>query len=651
MQSWSSTDTSTQRADAATVVSEGRPSYDATGQTHYASTGGISPVTTRSLQQQQQQLQLQQQQKNVPVQVDLTEIDGGLAMLLERSRHSLMSCKETVAFLKNRAKVEEDYSRSMQKLVQTTLKTMDHNKVGGGPLNTQQAAWQRLVEVHETLASNRMKFSITLNEMSEYLNNYVKSKESVRRKLKDTEQRYQKAIEETEVLLEKARSKYEVQSGEWERLLMKSGNSKTESGAPISSGGGMASASFSHGGSISGGGSSAPNSTNAISKTKNVGSAVSGIFSKHKGSTQESLERMGQEAGVKAKVANEAYKRLLNQTNAMRRDFYDVQLPKILASVMGLIEEVDQFLKFSLGKYAYTYESAVLADAITLKPIDAGGEGAALAPVGMVEMVGGIDTKTDLDNYLQITARSGGRINRSSIPYKEYEMSTRAKLYANPKPIFGVPLDVQLSRDKHPVPMILAKCADAVEAFGLQNEGIYRQSGQSSQVNKLRNEFDLDAEHVDLRSNAYVGDINTIASVLKMYLRELPGGLVPAAQRAAMLTLFPAGEPDNLPPEMTAYSHGDDELELAQKVSGLAEAIRNMPVPNRNTVAYLFAHLDKVQAFQEFNMMNSENLGIVFGPTIAPPGNNPAEAASDIRRSTKLVRFILDNRRAIFEAI
>ncbi|KAJ1895387.1 Rho GTPase-activating protein [Coemansia sp. IMI 209127] len=554
-----------------------------------------------------------------------------------------MSCKETVAFFKNRAKVEEDYSRSMQKLVQTTLKTMDHSRPGGGPLNTQQAAWQRLVEVHETLASNRMKFSITLHEMSEYLNNYVKSKESVRRKLKDTEQRYQKAIEETETLLEKARSKYEVQSGEWERLLVKSGNSKTESGAPISGGGGMTSASFSHGGG-------APNSMNAISKTKNVGSAVSGIFSKHKGSTQESLERMGQEAGVKAKVANEGYKRLLNQTNAMRRDFYDVQLPKILASVMGLIEEVDQFLKFSLGKYAYTYESAVLADAITLKPIDTSGEGAA-APVGMVEMVGGIDTKTDLDAYLQITARSGGRINRSSIPYKEYEMSTRARLYANPRPIFGVPLDVQLSRDKHPVPMILAKCADAVEAFGLQNEGIYRQSGQSSQVNKLRNEFDLDAEHVDLRSNAYVGDINTITSVLKMYLRELPGGLVPPSQRTAMLSFFPAGEPDNVPPEMTAYSHGDDELEMAQKVSGLAEAIRNMPVPNRNTVAYLFAHLDKVQAFQEFNMMNSENLGIVFGPTIAPPGNSPADAAVDIRRSTKLVRFILDNRRAIFEAI
>ncbi|KAJ2668756.1 Rho GTPase-activating protein, partial [Coemansia spiralis] len=537
-----------------------------------------------------------------------------------------------VLFLKNRAKVEEEYSRSLQKLVQTTLKTMDHGKPTD-PSNTQQAAWQRLVEVHETLASNRMKFSITLSEMSDYLSNYVKTKENVRRKLKDTEQKYQKAIEETEVLLEKARGKYETQSSEWERLLMKSGGSKVEGGA-----GGDRGGSFAQSGS-------APNSQSAISKTKNVGSAVSGIFSKHKGSTQESLERMGQEAGVKAKVANEAYKRLLHQTNAMRRDFYDVQLPKILASVMGLIEEVDQFLKFSLGKYAYTYESAVLADAITLKPVDANGD---CTSVGMVEMIGDIDTKADLDAYLQAAARSGGRVNRDSIPYKEYEMSTMARLYANPRPIFGVPLDVQLARDKHPVPMILAKCADAVEAFGLQNEGIYRQSGQNSQVNKLRNEFDLDAEHVDLRSSAYASDINTITSVLKMYLRELPGGLVPLQQRSAMLALFPADEPEHAP-DVATYN-ADDHV-LAQKIGGIASAIRSMAVPNRNTLAYLFGHLDKVQAFQEYNMMNSENLGIVFGPTILPAANNPANAAMDIRRSAKLVKFILDNRRAIFEAL
>ncbi|KAJ2008537.1 hypothetical protein H4R26_000153 [Coemansia thaxteri] len=602
----------TSMVSVVTAASNGRPSYEET------------------LSQQQQQ------QPRQPTQVDLTEIDGGLAMLLDRSRQSLISCKETVLFLKNRAKVEEDYGRSLQKLALNTLKTMD--RPGSNHQSTQQASWQRLVEAHETMASNRMKFSITLSEMSDFLSSYVKTKEAVRRKLKDTEQRYQRAIEESELLLEKARTKYEVQCSEWERLLLKTSGSKPDGGhAAAAAAGGAA-----------GGGSSQSTAQSAISKTRNVGNAVSGIFGKHKGTTQESLERLGQEAGVKAKVANEAYKRLLQQTNAMRRDFYDVQLPKILASVMGLIEEVDQFLKFSLGKYAYTYESAILADAITLKPMD----GAGLP--GMVEMVGGIDSKADLDAYLMATAKHGGRIDRASIPYKEYEMSTVARLYACPKRIFGVPLASQLERDNQQIPLILVKCTGAIEAFGLQNEGIYRQSGQSSQVNKLRNEFDLDAEIVDLQGSSHISDINNVASVLKMYLRELPCGLVPATQRSAMMAYFPA---EDLDAGMTdaeaaaAMPQYDQGVGLDQKITGLVGAIKSMPAPNQATLAYLFAHLDKVQAFQEFNMMNSENLSIVFGPTILPAGSDPTSAAVDIRRSAKLVKFLLDFRKAIFDAV
>ncbi|KAJ2770754.1 Rho GTPase-activating protein 9 [Coemansia nantahalensis] len=125
-----------------------------------------------------------------------------------------------------------------------------------------------------------------------------------------------------------------------------------------------------------------------------------------------------------------------------------------------------------------------------------------------------------------------------------------------------------------------------------------------------------------------------------MYLRELPGGLIPAPQCAAMLAHFTA---DDAAPM--------DDYALDGRINGMAAAIQTMPGPYRSTLAHLFTHLDKVQAFQEFNMMNSENLGIVFGPTILPPGSNPANAAMDIRRSAKMVKFILDNRRAIFEQV
>ncbi|KAJ2859514.1 hypothetical protein FB639_005766, partial [Coemansia asiatica] len=147
------------RSATTSAASNGRKSYD-----------------TQNLPNTQLSISSSSGQQPSSAQVDLTEIDGGLAMLLERSRQSLNSCKETVIFLKNRAKVEEDYGRSLQKVAQSTLKMIDRS--GNHSQSTQQAAWQRLVEMHETLASNRMRFSITLSEMSDYLSNYVKAKEN-----------------------------------------------------------------------------------------------------------------------------------------------------------------------------------------------------------------------------------------------------------------------------------------------------------------------------------------------------------------------------------------------------------------------------------------------------------------------------------------
>ncbi|ORX72933.1 Rho GTPase activation protein, partial [Linderina pennispora] len=373
-------------------------------------------------------------------------------------------------------------------------------------------------------------------------------------------------IEDIEAALDKARYKYEVYSSEWEKLLIKSGNSRSDGASAVGVWAGP-------------GTGSAP-----TSKSRNMGNAVTGIFSKHKGTVQENLERMGKEAEVK------------------------VKLPKILASVMSLIEEVDECLKWSLGKYAYAYECAVLADALTLKPSN--------GDPGMMEMIEDIDSKTDLDNFLRFTAHQSGRVDRTSIPYKEYEMSPIARTYANPKTIFGVPLATQVERDGHAIPLIIVKCTKA--------------SGQSSQVARLRNEFNLDADNVDLQPSANAADINNITSVLKMYLRELPGGLIPHPHRDTLLGMFPTQE---------------------NMVNVVVCTMRALPRMNVEILNYLVAHLDKVQAFQEFNMMNSENLGIVFGPTIIPSGDDPVNAAMDIRRSAKVVKFMLDNRRAIFELL
>ena len=58
------------------------------------------------------------------------------------------------------------------------------------------------------------------------------------------------------------------------------------------------------------------------------------------------------------------------------------------------------------------------------------------------------------------------------------------------RPVFGVSLDDLLKRDGSAIPLVVYQCIQAVDLFGLEVEGIYRLSGSSLHVNKLKAVFD-----------------------------------------------------------------------------------------------------------------------------------------------------------------
>jgi hypothetical protein len=58
------------------------------------------------------------------------------------------------------------------------------------------------------------------------------------------------------------------------------------------------------------------------------------------------------------------------------------------------------------------------------------------------------------------------------------------------KPVFGLSLDQLFERDGHAVPPIVSQCIQAVDLFGLDQEGIYRLSGTASHIQKIKAMFD-----------------------------------------------------------------------------------------------------------------------------------------------------------------
>lgn len=84
--------------------------------------------------------------------------------------------------------------------------------------------------------------------------------------------------------------------------------------------------------------------------------------------------------------------------------------------------------------------------------------------------------------------------------------------------LFGGSLEGYATEHNRTVPLIVVKCIESIEKMGgLQKEGIYRVSGRQTNIEQLKHQFELDEDKAVL--DAY--DVFTIATVLKMYIREL----------------------------------------------------------------------------------------------------------------------------------
>lgn len=130
-----------------------------------------------------------------------------------------------------------------------------------------------------------------------------------------------------------------------------------------------------------------------------------------------------------------------------------------------------------------------------------------------LETIQGMDGKKDTDQFL-IEYEKLGFTKPKTIYYDNYYFGRCKDI------LFGSKLDEYCQEHNRTVPLIVQKCIHQVEKLGgLEKEGIYRISGRQSNIDQLKCEFEKDEETVELSEMKH--DVFTIASVLKIYLREL----------------------------------------------------------------------------------------------------------------------------------
>ena len=90
--------------------------------------------------------------------------------------------------------------------------------------------------------------------------------------------------------------------------------------------------------------------------------------------------------------------------------------------------------------------------------------------------------------------------------------------------MFGCTLEKLCQKEKVSIPKFVSLCMQEVEKRGLNSVGIYRLSGNTAEITKLRYLVDQDEPYT--LSDAQWDDINVITGALKLFFRELPNPLI-----------------------------------------------------------------------------------------------------------------------------
>uniref|UniRef100_A0A914P4S2 Rac GTPase-activating protein 1 n=1 Tax=Panagrolaimus davidi TaxID=227884 RepID=A0A914P4S2_9BILA len=151
--------------------------------------------------------------------------------------------------------------------------------------------------------------------------------------------------------------------------------------------------------------------------------------------------------------------------------------------------------------------------------------------------------------------------------------------------------------NSHPfIPPLIIHCIVALEREHLCQNGIYRVSSSQTAVKELYQQFLCSSSRI--LPNLTNVPMEVITGCIKMFLRQLRDTVIPSTSYNDFLQAV----------------EENDEQKLIQSIFELS-------APNRDTLAYIIIHLQKVAENSAKTQMPAENLATVLAPTIIGHSN------------------------------
>ncbi|XP_028652519.2 SLIT-ROBO Rho GTPase-activating protein 2 isoform X2 [Erpetoichthys calabaricus] len=176
------------------------------------------------------------------------------------------------------------------------------------------------------------------------------------------------------------------------------------------------------------------------------------------------------------------------------------------------------------------------------------------------------------------------------------------------------------------IPLMVESCIRFISRHGLQHEGIFRVSGSQVEVNDIKNAFERGEDPLAGDQNDH--DMDSIASVLKLYFRGLENTLFP---KEIFHDLISCVSMEN----------------LQDRATSIRKVLLSLPKYTLVIMRYLFAFLNHLSQYSEENMMDPYNLAICFGPTLmsVPEGHDQVTCQAHVN---ELIKTIIIHHETIF---
>ncbi|XP_041365874.1 rac GTPase-activating protein 1-like [Gigantopelta aegis] len=169
------------------------------------------------------------------------------------------------------------------------------------------------------------------------------------------------------------------------------------------------------------------------------------------------------------------------------------------------------------------------------------------------------------------------------------------------------------------IPGLVVHCVNEIESRGLDEVGIYRVPGSDKEVKELKEKF---LKKKGTPNLANISDIHVVCSCLKDFLRSLKEPLITYGL-------------------WREFVNAAERQNQQEAIDLICKAVIKLPVANRDTLAFLILHLQRVAESPKCKMPGG-NLANIFGPTIVGYSSAEQNPKTDLFMETRKQKMVMD---------